>query len=484
MKTEINLSERIKEIDELELSASIQVKKGWCYVVICYKQQNGKTKPVWRATGVKDAPGNKKAAKNKIYGVLEKFKEELKAKVKKEYEESIKKDITPLEPQQLQIEYENQESNITEEQNNGLDEQRILKYNNMSFLAFIKESLDEFKYKVAESTYDSWYSCYSSRMTDYFRVITLMERTTMMNPDVEKPFYYNKVPKLVEITQFDIEDYIKWLFDCKLAGASADKHYELLNLVFARAIRKKIIKKENNPMTDVPKPKIDPYIADYYKPSELKMLFDIVRDDIIEVPMLFAGIYGLRRSEILGLKWDAVDFDANTFVIKHTVTKVKGCGENQIITCRDLTKSKYGYRTYPLTPELRKALIKQKMRIETNKRFFYKDKYVMQTKEYICVKENGELIKPNHLTKRFQKLALKNGMRKIRLHDIRHSTGSLLAANNVNLRQIQDFLGHGSIRSTERYSHLQFESKQNAMGVINNILYVSNAQKKYLPNSH
>ena len=223
-------------------------------------------------------------------------------------------------------------------------------------------------------------------------------------------------------------------------------------------------------MNDVPKPKIEPYIADYYKPSELKTLFDIVKDDTIEVPILFAGIYGLRRSEVLGIKWDAIDFEADTFVIKHTVTKIKGRKENQIIQCKDLTKSKYGYRTYPLTTEMKQALSRLKIRIEINKRCVYKNKYIQQTKDYVCVKENGELIKPDYLTKRFQELSKENDLRKIRLHDLRHSVGSLLAANNVNIRQIQDFLGHGSIRSTERYSHLQYESKESSMGVINNVM--------------
>lgn len=180
-------------------------------------------------------------------------------------------------------------------------------------------------------------------------------------------------------------------------------------------------------MADVPKPKSSPYIADYYKPSELKQLFEIVKDDILELPILFAGTYGLRRSEVLGVKWDAIDFEANTFVIKHTVTKVTGIGENQVITCKDLTKSKYGYRTYPLTNEIKQALIKQKVNIETNKRYIYKDKYVMQTKDYVCVKENGEIIKPDHFTDRFKLLAKENDLRKIRLHDIRHSVRKFIS---------------------------------------------------------
>ena len=345
----------------------------------------------------------------------------------------------------------------------------------MSFLAFLKESIEEFSYHLEDITYDSWISTYQSRMTDYFRVITLQERSTMMNPDVERPIYYDHVPKLMEITQFDIEDYFQWLYDCGLKGSSADKHYTIFKLSFTREVSKKIIKKMDNSMTDVLKPKIKPYIADYYKPSELKMFFDIVKDDIIEVPVLFAGTYGLRRSEVLGIKWDAIDFEAGTFVIKHTVTKITCRGKNQVIQCKDLTKSKYEYRTYPLTPELKQALSRLKRKIEINKRFVFKNKYVQQTKDYVCVKENGELIKPEHLTKRFQELSTEKYLRKIRLHDLRHSVGSLLASNNVNLRQIQDFLGHGSIRSTKRYSHLQYENKETSIGVINNAIGAANA---------
>lgn len=464
---EKDLSKRIEKINKLELTASLQTKKGRYYAVISYTNEEGKAKPIWRATGVYATPGNKKTAKSKIPEIISIFKDDLIKQVKEEY----KSEVVPLNSEQLQKEYEDLENDIKDkETNNSLDKQRVKRYKQMSFLEFLKESLEEFSHRIEGTTKDSWWSVYNGRITDYFRVIPLEQRATMMNPDVERAIYYDHIPKLIEMTQFDIEDFFKWLYDCGLKGSSADRYYTIFKLSFARAVRKKIIKKMDNPMTDVPKPKIEPYIANYYKPSELKRLFDIVKDDIIEVPVLFAGTYGLRRSEVLGIKWDAIDFEAGTFVIKHTITKVTGSKEKQVIQCKDLTKSRYGYRTYPLTPELKQALSRLKIRIEINRKLVFKNKYIEQTRDYICVKENGELIKPDHLTKRFQELSTEKDLKKIRLHDLRHSVGSLLAANNVNLRQIQDFLGHGSIRSTERYSHLQYESKENSIGVINNAI--------------
>lgn len=461
METKKKLSEELERINKLELTASLQEKKGKYYAVISYQDEDGKQKPKWRATGLDAVPGNKRTAKSKIPEIIDNFKKELIESAKEKYREKV-----PLTPEELQKEYEE-----TEEGSTNLSSQRIEQYKNMTFLGYLEESLEEFSHRIADSTSDSWWSTYNARMKDYFRHISLEERTTMKNPDVDRPIFYEHTPKLFEITQFDIEDYFKWLYDCGIKGSSADKHYTILKLSFDRAVRRKIIKKTNNPMTDVPKPKINPYIPDYYKPSELKQLFDIVRDDIIEVPVLLAGTYGLRRSEVLGIKWDAINFENDTFVIKHTVTKVTGRGENQIIQCKDLTKSKYGYRTYPLTHEVKQAIIRLKLRIEINKRYVFKNKYVQQTKDYICVKENGELIKPDHLTDRFQELATSKGLKEIRYHDLRHSVGSLLASKNVNLRQIQDFLGHGSIRSTERYSHLQFDSKENSLKVVENNIF-------------
>lgn len=464
-----NLLEELQKIDKMELPASIQTKKGWNYVVISYTGENGKSKAVWRATGIKDVPGNKKEAKSKIPEVVKKFKEELKNGLKEKYQAEIQN----MTPETLKVKYENDEvldinDLDSEDKLPGTVRERIQKYREMSFISFIEDSLKEFKSRVAGSTFRTWESIFDARISDYFRVITLNERCFMMDSNIERPVYYETVPKMVDITQFDIEDFFSWLYECNLKGSTVDKYYELFNLVFARAIRKKIIRKVNNPMTDIPKPHIDPYIADFYKSSELKRLFEIVRDDILELPILLAGTYGLRRSEVIGIKWDAVNLENDTFIVRHVVTNVKGVGENQVIESRDLTKSRYGYRTYPLTAEIRKALIKQRVSIETNKKLIFKDKYVKQTEDYVCVKEDGSLIKPDHFYARFKLLIKQNHLREIRLHDIRHTVGSLLAMQNVNLRQIQDYLGHGSIRSTERYSNLQYEAKQNAVSVINN----------------
>ena len=79
---------------------------------------------------------------------------------------------------------------------------------------------------------------------------------------------------------------------------------------------------------------------------------------------------------------------------------------------------------------------------------------------YIYVNEMGELVTPGYISHRFSAILEKNGMRHIRYHDLRHSCASLLYANGVSLKDIQEWLGHSNISTTANiYTHLDFNSK-------------------------
>ena len=75
----------------------------------------------------------------------------------------------------------------------------------------------------------------------------------------------------------------------------------------------------------------------------------------------------------------------------------------------------------------------------------------------------GNIIRPNYLTTSFQVLLEKNGMRKIRFHDLRHTCASLLLKNGVPMKQIQEWLGHSDFSTTANiYAHLDYNSKLNS----------------------
>ena len=82
----------------------------------------------------------------------------------------------------------------------------------------------------------------------------------------------------------------------------------------------------------------------------------------------------------------------------------------------------------------------------------------------------GELIKPGYLTNHFRIILSKNNLRQIRFHNLRHSSASFLLANGVNLKMIQEWLGHSKYSTTGNiYAHLDIESKKRSASVIQNI---------------
>ena len=84
--------------------------------------------------------------------------------------------------------------------------------------------------------------------------------------------------------------------------------------------------------------------------------------------------------------------------------------------------------------------------------------------------ENGRLMKPGYLTQTFNKVLSANNLKHIRLHDLRHSCGTLLVRNGVNIKDIQIWLGHSNFQTTLRYAHADIEDKRASANVINDKL--------------
>ena len=213
-----------------------------------------------------------------------------------------------------------------------------------------------------------------------------------------------------------------------------------------------------NPADKVERPKKQRYIADYYRQEELERLLEASKDHPYSLLIQMTAFYGLRRSEALGLKWDAIDFKKKTITIRHTVTQATIDGKSKIIQ-KDRTKTKASYRSLPLVPPFEELLHRLKAEQELNRKLCGKS-YCRKFADYIYVNEIGELVKPGYITQHFPLILQKNGMRKIRFHDLRHSCASLLYANGVSLKEIQEWLGHSDISTTSNiYTHLNFNSK-------------------------
>lgn len=197
-------------------------------------------------------------------------------------------------------------------------------------------------------------------------------------------------------------------------------------------------------------------LQDEVNSEELKELFRIVRGTKIEFPVIMAAYYGLRRSEIVGLKWSAVDFNYKTIQIRHTVTNSVTDGKYVLIK-KNRTKTQKSLRTLPLFANVEQMLLQMKEEQERYKELFG-NSYDYTDSEYIYVHENGKLIDPGYITQHFGIVLRNNGLRKIRFHDLRHSCATLLRHNGARMEDIQRWLGHSTIGTTEKiYAHFEEE---------------------------
>ena len=144
--------------------------------------------------------------------------------------------------------------------------------------------------------------------------------------------------------------------------------------------------------------------------------------------------------------------------IEHSVTVANIDGKNVIIA-DDTVKTKSSYRTLPLVPAIRAKLIAIKEEQERNRRLCGKS-YNLKEGCYIYTDALGNRIKPDYLSGEFPKFLEKHGFKRMRFHDRRHSCASLLLANGVPLKSIQEWLGHSDFAITANtYAHLDFNSK-------------------------
>ena len=318
------------------------------------------------------------------------------------------------------------------------------------FADYMEKWLDIIKSSVAVPTYASYSTTVKKIVAPYFR---------------------EKEVTLKNLTAKDIQEF--YLRELERVSASSVIHYHA-NIHKALKYAVKIDLIDVNPADKVERPKKDRYVGSFYDADEVNALFEAAKGTKLELPILFGAFYGLRRSEAIGLKWDAIDFDQNTITIRHTVTSCDLDGK-RILVAADTTKTKSSMRTLPLVPFMRERLLALREEQKENRRLCGRS-YIKDYVDYVCVNEIGDLIKPHYVTESFPKLLKANGLRPVRYHDLRHSCASLLLANGVPMKQIQEWLGHSDFSTTANiYAHLDYSSKlTSADAMLNGLGLVTN----------
>lgn len=167
------------------------------------------------------------------------------------------------------------------------------------------------------------------------------------------PWFRKTGVTITELTAQDIQDF----YTAQLARVKSNTviHYHAL---IHRAL-KYAVKTDQlsvNPADKVDRPRKNGFQPAFYDKDEINQLLACVKGTLIETPVMLAAFYGLRRSEAVGLRWDAIDFQQNTITIQHTVIACRLNGKYEVIA-RDTTKTKSSRRTLTLAAPIRKYLL-------------------------------------------------------------------------------------------------------------------------------
>ena len=408
------------------ITGSVQINKGYYFIVFNMYNEYGKRKPEWHSTGLK--VDNNERKNNQIRKQAEKM----------------------LNEELVRVNAENSFSNKL----NTIAKNS--KYSNILFSDYMLEWLENIKPKVVQSTYIGYEQVVKGRLCPYFK---------------------SKKIKLIDLRPRDIQDFINYLYKQRLKGSTIAHYTSNMNTALKEAVIAEII--PSNPMDRIESVKKEVYIPEFYTDDELIELIEVIKTQKLELPLTLGIIYGLRREEILGLTWNAIDFKNKSITIRKTVGRGKYDGVTQFLI-KDIPKNKSSYRTLPMFDFIADLLKKYKEKYKLNEKIFG-NTYITDYKDFICLMDNGELVKPDYVDRTFSRILKENGFRHIRLHDLRHSCATLLLRNGVPLPEIQKWLGHSNIITTQRYSHLDQNDKSIPANMIEtkfNMSFISNDNKK------
>ena len=318
---------------------------------------------------------------------------------------------------------------------------------NNLFSDFMLSWLEMMKNKIELDTYAAYAYSIKARIAPYFR-----EKGILLN----------------ELQAKDIQVFYQYeLTEHKISTNTVIHYHANIRKALQYAVKTDLI--PSNPADKVERPKKAKFIGSFYDSDEMNTLFKACGGQKIELAVLLGAFYGLRRSEIVGLKWDAIDFKKKTLTIRFTVTEFSIDGKS-VIVAKPRTKNQSSNRTLPLVPQFDNLLCKLKERQKMNREVFG-NSYCKEYLEFAYVDELGERVKPGFITQNFGILLNNNHLRKIRFHDLRHSCASLLLANGVSMKQIQEWLGHSDFSTTANiYAHLDYSSKISSANAMSNCL--------------
>lgn len=317
-----------------------------------------------------------------------------------------------------------------------------------------KELTEKWLQKEAENQRDVNTIMLSDAITDY-----ISSKGDALQPNTAAEYRrlgYNIITTLGDLPVSGINDEIIKTLKEKLKGKGDSdntiRHYIILiNSALQLAEQKGYSLSEFGYHAEAPKP--PKHHGDWYTVDEVRQLLAAADDSDIRCAVYLSAYLGLRRSEVLGLRWDNVNIKDKFIRICEKRVEYSDMGKT-IVKQSNKMKTEYSDRILPIPEAVCEVL------------------EVEQDKSGHIVKDaKSNPLAPQYLTRKFAALLEKHGLRKIRFHDLRHTCASLLLQSGVDMKTVQIILGHGNYSTTaDIYSHVDLSGKKEALSKYESIL--------------
>lgn len=308
----------------------------------------------------------------------------------------------------------------------------------MLFTTYIKQWLNRKKDCVELSTWEG-YQIYAER-----HII---------------PYFEPKRLTLRNIKPKDIQDYFQYKYthgrlDGKEGGLSIPsikKHGIVIKEVLDDAVINDLIIRNPSLGVKMPAKNISKRERVFLTEESANATLHAFEGHPLQALVYVTLYYGLRRSEVLGLRWSAIDFERNTLTINHTVVK------NRTIVEKDKTKTQSSFHTYLLIQDVKVVLLREYEKRSAQIKSFGRD---YKKSDYVFTWEDGRLFRPDYITRAFQRVLEQHNLPRMRFHDLRHSTASVLYDKGWDIKDIQSWMRHSSIDVTgDIYTHISEDRK-------------------------
>ena len=264
----------------------------------------------------------------------------------------------------------------------------------MLFADYLLEWLEIAKGRLAHATYGAYQGLLKSTITPYFR----KKKLTLRELEARhlQMFYSEMLRRVTPNTVI---------------------HYHaVIHSALKYAVKTDML--IQNVADKVDRPRKNSFQPVFLSAEEMQKMFEVLRGTKLELPVLVAAFYGLRRGEVVGLKWDAIDFEQGTISVKRTVTSTIIDGKYQEFE-QQSAKTKSSLRTLPLIGSFREYFLQVKEAQELNKQVCG-NCYNYEYDGFVFVDELGERMRVEYLTNAFPKFLESHGLRRMRFHDLRH----------------------------------------------------------------